>query len=407
MKRTYSISSIIAATALLLAACGAATATPAAAQITAPAQQAQFTAGESITIEGSVTGTDVKKVQVLLNNQAIAVIDQASEPGKFLVAFDFPLSPETLAGSNVIQLKGLNDTDAAVVTSDLVFVNVRGQPTATAPPPPTPTSIPTAAAPAAPAATTAPAAVEPAKASNQITNKDNEFINVRKGPALVFDPPIGQLKQTQSASVKAKSEDGKWWQIEFTGGEGGLGWVFAELVQFAGDANAVPVVKVALPTAVPVAAAPAAPVATAAVVPLAPAAPAAPTAPPAAVLPYSQSDSFAPRNDIGDVPLGHNGEPNTSKWVWNITGAQRAEVEISIPGSAPDIFDCPLGNLSGIAPNSASGKRLPMALPQGEFPFTITEKGVYLFKIWITKADGSQTSIERWVIFGCYKKPGR
>ena len=65
---------------------------------------------------------------------------------------------------------------------------------------------------------------------------------------------MGQLTINQTAEVKGKSADGLWWQVVFAQGEGGLGWVFGELVQFKGDAAAVPVVKVAAPpTAVPAA----------------------------------------------------------------------------------------------------------------------------------------------------------
>ena len=150
--------------------------------------------------------------------------------------------------------------------------------------------------------------------------------------------------------------------------------------------------------------------ATAADVPLAtatPAPPAAPTTAPSALLPYSQADSFSPRNDIGDVPLGHNGEGNASKWTWTINGAQRAELEVSAPNGVPDVYDCPQGNLSGLQPNSAAGKRIPVNLPTGEFAFTLTEKGYYVFTMYVTKVDGSQTTIPRAVVYGCYKKPGR
>jgi Bacterial Ig domain len=400
MKRSHFLTSLILAGVLMLAACGSTTPAAATAVLTSPQQQAQFNAGDVVKIEGAVTGTDVKKVQILVNNQPVAVVDQATEPGQFTLVVDYPLPLDALGGSNVIQLKGLNEQDGAVITSEPVFIVVQAQPTATPVPPPTPTSIPTQA-PAVQA--TAAATAAPVASANTITNKDNEFVNVRKGPGLTFDI-LGQLKQTQSAPAKAKSEDGKWWQIEFAGGEGGLGWIFGELVQFSGDAAALPVVKVAVPTAAAAAAQPTQPV-----VPLATQAPAAatPTAAPAALLPYSQSDSFAPRNDIGDVPLGHNGESNASKWSWNITGAQRAELEIVAPSGVPDLYDCPAGNLAGIQPNSAAGKRLPITLPTGEFPFTITEKGYYVFTIYVVKADGSQTTIPRSVIFGCYKKPGR
>jgi uncharacterized protein YraI len=411
MKRILSPLSLLVAGMIALSACGSATPTPAAAALSSPPQRSLFTAGDAVKIEGEVTGATVKKAQLMINNQTVAIVDQPSEPGKFVLAVDYPLPPDT-NGSVVLQLNGLDENDKVVAPSDLVFISVN--PAATATPPPIPTPVPTVPP---PATATAVAATEPttsttgtegappaASGAASITNKDNEFVNVRTGPGLTFSI-LGQVRQTQTANVKGKSEDGKWWQIEFAGGEGGLGWIFSDLVQFTGNASAVPVIKVAVPTAAPAAVQPTA----APVVPLAPTAPpapAAPTSPPAALLPYSQSDSFRPRNDIGDVPLGHNGESNASTWAWNINGAQRAELEITAPG-VPDSFDCKQGNLAGISPNSAAGKRLPVNLPTGEFPFQITESGYYVFTLHIVKADGSTTALPRAVIYGCYKKPGR
>ena len=402
MNRPF-LPSLIAAGILLLSACGSTPVAPTAV-LTLPQQQASYDAGSSIKIEGSVTGVDVKKVQVLVNNQPVIIVDQATEPGKFALSVDYPLPPNALAGSNVIQIKGLSDSDVSLVASEPVFIIVRGLPTPTTVPP-KPTSIPTQApvatvapvAPAAPAvATTAPAA-----APASVLNKDNELINVRKGPGTGYEI-AGQLKQTESAAIKGKSEDGKWWQIAFANGEKGLGWVFGELVIPSGDSASAPVVKVAAPPAAPVA--PVAPAPVVPVIPLATAAPAQPTVPPAALLPYSQSDSFVPRNDIGDVPLGYNGEGNASKWTWNINGATRAELEIQAE-TPPNQFDCPTGNLAGVSPNSAAGKRIPVTLPTGEYPFTITERGSYMFTLHIVKADGSTTFLPRRVIVGCYKRP--
>lgn len=229
-----------------------------------------------------------------------------------------------------------------------------------------------------------------------------DFANVRNGPDTAYNR-LGQLDATTpQAAVKGKSANGLWWQIAFGTG---TAWVFGQLVDFTGDAAKVPVAE-------------APPLPTAAVAPTSAVAPPAPTAalqplptatsaaPPAALLPYRQSDQFQPRNDIGDVPLGHNGESRTSTWTWVIEGAKSAELEITAP-NPPDLYDCPPGNLAGVQPNTAAGKRMPVTLPNGSFEFTITEKGYYLFTLYIVKSDGSTTTIPRSVIVDCYKKPGR
>jgi hypothetical protein len=43
-------------------------------------------------------------------------------------------------------------------------------------------------------------------------------------------------------------------------------------------------------------------------------------------------------------------------------------------------------------------------VPSGRFPFTINDKGYYLFTIHVVKADGSTTTIPRNVIVDCFKQ---
>lgn len=489
MKKTPLLAFALGLT--FLSACGA-SATPAIATIKTPTNQQQFNNGQPVKIEGSVSGSGIKKVEVVVGQDKVAVVDQAAQSGDFVISFDWP-PPPNFVGTTVIQLKGVNESGQVVVASDTVFVNIKGLPPTLTPEPPPPTLVPTAVV-APPTATAIPptpkpisltnadnlfvnvrkgpgltfdilgqlkqnesanakgksadgqwiqiefkqgdggvgwlsaglvklggdantlAVVQasgqtvtttttttttvaqpttaPAAGTNAITNADNEFVNVRNGPGLNY-AIAGQLKQTASANVKGKSEDGQWWQIEFAQADKGLGWVFGNLVKFNGNAGAIPVVKVAAPPAQPTLV----PIATAA-----PTQPPAPTAPAASLLPYSQNVRFAPRDDIGDVPLGYNGEAKSSSITWNITGARSAELEITAQ-AGPGIFDqCPAGNLGSISPNNASGKRIPIQLPTGSFAFSITEKGYYLFKIYVVKADGSTTDIPRNVIVDCYKR---
>ena len=52
---------------------------------------------------------------------------------------------------------------------------------------------------------------------------------------------------------------------------------------------------------------------------------------------------------------------------------------------------------------SAVNKRVSLQLPSGQLPFTIDKRGYYLFKIYVTRTDGSQTDIPRAVIVDCFK----
>jgi uncharacterized protein YraI len=503
---------------LVLAACGGA-ATPASASITTPTQNASFQAGEEVKIEGLVTGSAVTQVDIFVNGAKFATIDKTARPNEFDVSVAWT-APADTAGSNVIQLKGLDSSGKSIVSSDAVFITIEAQPTPTPEPTLEPTPIPTVAAltpaPQAAQPTAAPVLIAPKPENDfvnvragpdinaqrlgqlnkgqsapvrgkstdgkwfqitfpgapdgaawvlgdvaQVTGDVNvlpvvqastavtgtvsttatvpttntvptapitttapgtatlpaglqppfvrliagqDFANVRTGPDVAYEPPVGRLNAaTSAAAVKGKSANGLWWQILFPSAPGGVAWVFGQLVTLTGDANAIPVVQappLPTPAVAPTAAAaaPAAPTATSI-----PAVPATPTVAPAALLPYSQNMRFAPRDDIGDVPLGHQGESKSSTLQWQINGATRAELEIVAKAGQGIWGQCAAGNLGTVSPNDAAGKRLPLQLPSGEYNFSITGQGYYEFTIYVTKADGSTTTIPRAVIVDCYK----
>lgn len=70
-----------------------------------------------------------------------------------------------------------------------------------------------------------------------------DLVNVRSGPSTIYEV-IATLAPKQVARVLGKNQEGDWWQIEL---DGMTGWVFAELVDFSGEASAVPVVPTPAP----------------------------------------------------------------------------------------------------------------------------------------------------------------
>jgi len=485
---------------LLLAACGS-PAPPPTASITLPVANAQFRAGDEVRIEGRVTGSGIRQVDVFINNQKYATVDQPVGPDEFLVAVSW-IAPAEMAGTSVIQLKGVNDRGESVVASDAVFITIQPPqpvPTPTSEPTPIPTLAAsvtdtpqaTAGAPATPANSGAPPS-----AALLSPRPENDYVNVRAAPDLTAQqlgqiskgqsvpvrgrnadgtwyqisfpagpggvgwvfaavasvtgatadlpvvtpaagqpvataptnpaglrPPFVRLKPGQdfanlrsgpdtayqkvgelaaagvnAASVRGKSANGQWWQVEFAGAPGGVAWIYSQLVDLTGDPGAIPVAAAPpLPTGA-VAAAP-----TATLIPIGPQPTPTPPIPASAVLPYSQNVRFSPRDDIGDVPLGYQGQPKTATLEWQINGAIKAELEITAQ-QGPGIFEnCPPGNLASITPNDAVGKRMPLLLPSGTFQFTIPDKGYYLFKIYVVKSDGTTTDIPRNVIVDCFK----
>jgi hypothetical protein len=120
-------------------------------------------------------------------------------------------------------------------------------------------------------------------------------------------------------------------------------------------------------------------------------------------LPYSQKMYFTPRDNIGDVPLGYNGEGKSTTLVWEVNGAKSLELEITAAAGSGIFQNCPVGNLASISPNTAVGKRMPLAVPSGNYQLSIPDKGYYIATIHLVKADGSVTYIPRNIIVDCYK----
>ncbi|MCS7062159.1 MAG: hypothetical protein RMN25_13485, partial [Anaerolineae bacterium] len=113
---------------------------------------------------------------------------------------------------------------------------------------------------------------------------------------------------------------------------------------------------------------------------------------------------FSPRDDIGDVPLGHDG-PKSSTLVWEVNGAKKLELEIVVKPGPGTYSACPAGDLNSVrAAGFTPGQRVPLSVPSGSFPFTIEGNGYYEFIIHVVKADNSTTFIPRAVIVGCYKQ---
>lgn len=73
-------------------------------------------------------------------------------------------------------------------------------------------------------------------------NLDQEQINVRSGPSTYIYPPIGVLLAGQQATVRGRSPGGDWFQIDYPGVPGSVGWVYAPLVRLTGGSN-LPIVE--------------------------------------------------------------------------------------------------------------------------------------------------------------------
>ena len=293
---TWSAALLIAS--LVLSAC-ATPAQPTVVNIVSPVMNAEVPVGVELPIQGTVTGENIVRVEVLIDGLQMALLsvsDTSQGVPNFPVQANWTPS---LAGTHIIQFNVYGPGEQLLVTSEpIIFTAKAGltvptltpeaqQPatpepaTPTAPPAPAePTAVPTqrppsaqagqavsdtavsleitateaapaaqVAATSAPAATTAPAAVSAGSASLTVTV---DIANVRDGPGTNY-AVIGQLALGDAAPVRGKSADSQWWQISFSTGAGGLGWVFAELVQASGAAGGVAVALAPpTPTSLPI-----------------------------------------------------------------------------------------------------------------------------------------------------------
>ncbi len=83
---------------------------------------------------------------------------------------------------------------------------------------------------------------EPAATPNGPYIKAEQGANVRSGPDTTFDQ-VGQLAAGSTTLVIGKTVAEDWWQINFPRGSENTAWVTARVVEFFGDAAAVPVVE--------------------------------------------------------------------------------------------------------------------------------------------------------------------
>lgn len=125
-------------------------------------------------------------------------------------------------------------------------------PEATATGAPSPSSTPspeaTATQTVAPTQTSTPPPTTPPEPVVQLADTSTDRINIRSGPGTDY-PVAGQLEPGQVAKVVGRNGDSSWWQINWAENEApeALGWVFGDLVNFAGDNSAIAVVEVPPP----------------------------------------------------------------------------------------------------------------------------------------------------------------
>ena len=249
-------------------------------KIVSPQPNATYLEGVAVNIQATVSnaGTDIDRVEIVVDGSTVATVPSPNTDGAAMFNATYGWSaagvgthtlgvtayradgtssaPATVE-INVIAANGTPGTSGATQSTNPVTTGATPttgtanlQPTGqtTAQQPAQPTSPPATSAPQATATPTSP------------TASFQQGINVRRGPGLEFDPPIGAFAAGQTTEILAINPAGSWYKVRYGGGEG---WVYAALTDASGDLATLPrdpgppVPTAAPPTAVPPTAVPA------------------------------------------------------------------------------------------------------------------------------------------------------
>ena len=240
---------LLAATLMLLAACGPAQAASNDEQVrTETARIAQqFQADQDASAaRAALDGLDVANPRQWLMLQTEDLIASGADPAlaAALVELTEALDIQSAAIRSYAQQQGLAEPTPTFELAPVEPVVVQGEsarssqaaPAEAAATPdsaPAPTATPTAVTLAAlPTATPEPVA------PTSPQGKSTGLINVRSGPGTEFGT-VAALNPDEAVDIVGKNPAGDWWQV--TVSSGATGWVFGQLLQTSGDVSSVAV----------------------------------------------------------------------------------------------------------------------------------------------------------------------
>ena len=240
---------LLAATLMLLAACGPAQAASNDEQVRAEtariAQQYQADQDASAA-RAALDGLDVANPRQWLMLQTEDLIASGADPAlaAALVELTEALDIQSAAIRSYAQQQGLAEPTPTFELAPVEPVVVQGESARSSQAAPaeaaaTPESVPapTATSTAVTLAALPTATPEPvAPASPQ--GKSTGLINVRSGPGTEFGT-VAALNPDEAVDIVGKNPAGDWWQV--TVSSGATGWVFGQLLQTSGDVSSVAV----------------------------------------------------------------------------------------------------------------------------------------------------------------------
>jgi len=233
-------------------------------RIAAPLPNATYLEGVSVNIQAAVSnaGADIDRVEILVDNEIAATLPQpntASAP-TFSIAQTWTAVG---AGQHTIAVTAFRadgsssepvSVNITVVAQGAAATATSGGNTAAATDNASGGSGSQVRPSAAPTATQGPPTNTPEPPASDTPSRPqvnfSQGVNLRRGPSIKFNPPVGSYAAGQTADILAKTQAGDWYRIRGANGEG---WVSATFVTVSGDANAIPIeAGPAIPTDTPV-----------------------------------------------------------------------------------------------------------------------------------------------------------
>lgn len=223
----------------------------------APGENNPVQVNRSVTVQAIATDpTGIKRIELWVNGSRVDFVESPLDQSAESMTSSFQWSANA-PGTYNIEIRAYNET-GLMTAAQVASVSVIGStdtPTPTEPATATPTNTPlppTATSTFTPLPSPTPT-FTPAPAPAQLT-VNVPVLNVRAGPGTGY-PVVGQLPRNQQAQIvgQAAGASGPWWQINFSAGDNGLGWVSGNPnFVIAQNTENVPVTTVPLrPTATP------------------------------------------------------------------------------------------------------------------------------------------------------------
>ena len=214
--------------------------------IASPLPDAAYLPGVEVILQARISnaGPGIASVEATIDGAPLLTLSDPNPTGAYAFSVQGAWTAAD-AGSHTMTVTVLREDGTSSEPASVTF-RVAGEAAASPSPAasatigvpilPTPSSAPPSLA---PTFTTAPVTAAPTlPAGTGPTATLIQTANIRSGPGLAYNPPIGSLSAGQTVDILARSPASDWFKVRYLNGEG---WVFAALVATSGDISTVPV----------------------------------------------------------------------------------------------------------------------------------------------------------------------